>query len=215
MIYLIGSLRNPQVPVVAEQLRNAGHEVFDDWYAAGPEADDYWQRYEVARGHNFKQALEGYAANHVYGYDKGHLDRADSGVLLMPAGKSAHLELGYLIGQGKPGYILMNAEPERFDVMYRFATVVFSVEELLRHIQCSVQGSTSTPLTNPLDALTPEQRSEWTKSMAFGSSLEKSAPLTVIAQRRLESESLASSRRNHALTLGQTSSSTQEAISSS
>ena len=131
MIYLIGSLRNPNVPLLAEDLRKAGHEVFDDWYAAGPEADDYWQRYEQKRGHTFAQALEGFAANHVYSYDRTHLDRADQGVLLMPAGKSAHLELGYLIGQGKKGFILMDKEPERFDVMYRFATVVFSLGELL------------------------------------------------------------------------------------
>jgi len=39
-LYLIGSLRNPRVPEVAEILRWNGHLVFDDWYAAGPEADD-------------------------------------------------------------------------------------------------------------------------------------------------------------------------------
>lgn len=33
-IYIIGSLRNPQVPKVAKALRLYGFEVFDDWYAA-------------------------------------------------------------------------------------------------------------------------------------------------------------------------------------
>jgi hypothetical protein len=41
---------------------------------------------------------------------------------------------GYLIGQGKPGFILMDGEPERYDVMYKFATVVFSVEELVEKL---------------------------------------------------------------------------------
>lgn len=127
-IYLIGSLRNPAVPLLAERLRAEGHEVFDDWYAAGPEADDYWMRYEQARGHDFAAALAGHAAQHVYRYDKTHLDRMGVGVLLLPAGKSGHLELGYLIGQGKPGYILLDKEPERFDVMYNFATGVFTKE---------------------------------------------------------------------------------------
>ena len=40
-IYTIGSLRNEKVPLIANALRDAGHEVFDDWYGAGPEADDY------------------------------------------------------------------------------------------------------------------------------------------------------------------------------
>lgn len=130
VIYLIGSLRNPKVPDIAQVLRQWGWEVFDDWHAAGPEADDYWQRYEQARGHDYKTALSGYAARHVFGFDKFHLDRASAGVLVLPAGKSGHLELGYLIGQGKPGYILLDGEPERFDVMYQFAQVARDLDEL-------------------------------------------------------------------------------------
>lgn len=126
VIYLIGSLRNPKVPQVAQYLRLLGHEVFDDWHAAGPEADDYWQQYEIARGHTLAEALQGYAARHVFEYDHYHLNRADIGVLMLPTGKSGHLEFGYLIGRGKPGYILLDKEPERFDVMYRFACGVYS-----------------------------------------------------------------------------------------
>jgi len=123
--YLIGSLRNPQVPILAQKIRALGHEVFDDWVAAGPEADDYWQRYEQDRGHNYTEGLVGYAAGHVFQYDRFHLDRCDAAVMLLPAGKSGHLEFGYMIGQGKPGYILIPTEPERWDVMYKFATKVF------------------------------------------------------------------------------------------
>jgi hypothetical protein len=133
-LYLIGSLRNPEVPALAGRLREAGHEVFDDWFAAGPEADDYWQKYEQQRGHSYAQGLAGYAANHVFQFDKHHLDTAQGGVLLLPAGKSGHLELGYLIGQGKPCYILLaSKEPERWDVMYKFASGVFTDEADLQH----------------------------------------------------------------------------------
>lgn len=140
-IYLIGSLRNPRVPEIAAKFRNAGHEVFDDWYAAGPEADDYWQKYEMAKGHNYKQALQGYAANHVYHYDRSHLDRNEIAILLLPAGKSGHLELGYMVGQGKPCYILFDDQmPERWDVMYLFATgVFFKVEDLIKHLENPMQ----------------------------------------------------------------------------
>ena len=139
-IYLIGSLRGPRVPEVAAKLREAGHEVFDDWYAAGPEADDYWQKYEMNKGHNYREALRGFVANHVYHYDKSHLDRNEMAVLVLPAGKSGHLELGYMIGQGKPGYILFEDKmPERWDVMYLFATnVFFGVEELLEELKSHV-----------------------------------------------------------------------------
>ena len=130
-IYLIGSLRNPQVPNVAQALRKAGHEVFDDWYTAGPEADDYWQKYEEDKGHSYQEALTGYAAQHVFQYDRYHLDRCFIGILLLPAGKSGHLELGYMIGRGKPTYILLDKPPERWDVMYNFATGVFHSLDIL------------------------------------------------------------------------------------
>jgi hypothetical protein len=131
-IYVIGSLRNPRVVDVARELRSIGLDAFDDWMAAGPEADDYWQAYEVARGRDFAGALKGYAARNVYAFDKTNLDRCDAGVLVLPAGKSGHLELGYMIGRGKPGYILLDGEPERFDVMYQFANAVFrNVNEML------------------------------------------------------------------------------------
>lgn len=124
-IYVIGSLRNPLVPQVGNALRKLGLEVFDDWFASGPETDDYWQKYEKEVGHTYEQAINGYMAKHVFSFDKHHLDRTDAVVLVMPAGKSAHLELGYTIGKGKPGYILFDGEPERWDVMVRFATGVF------------------------------------------------------------------------------------------
>lgn len=134
-IYLIGSLRNPEVPKISKALRDDGHEVFDDWFAAGPIADDSWQAYETERGHTYPEALEGYAANHVFQFDRTHLDRCSAGILVLPAGKSGHIELGYLIGQGKPGYILFDKEPERWDVMYRFATgVYFNLGDLLGNI---------------------------------------------------------------------------------
>ena len=132
-IYLIGSLRNAKIAEIANKLRSAGHEVFDDWFGAGPEADDFWQKYEEGKGHNYKEALDGYAANHVFNFDKHHLDRNDIAVLALPAGKSGHLELGYVIGTGKPGYILFDETmPDRWDVMYLFATgVFFNTESLI------------------------------------------------------------------------------------
>jgi nucleoside 2-deoxyribosyltransferase len=124
-IYLIGSLRNPSIPELGEALRNLGYEVFDDWHAAGPTADDEWQRYEKARGHSYPNALRGWAAKHVFEFDKKHLDRCDAAVLVMPAGKSGHLELGYMAGKGKRTFVMFEQEPERWDVMYQFAEEVF------------------------------------------------------------------------------------------
>lgn len=124
-VYMIGSLRNRKVvQTVAQELRETGYEVFDDWLAPGPEADDQWKEYEESRGRTYEEALQGYAAQHVFEFDHHHLLRADIGLLVMPCGKSGHLELGYMLGYGKRAYVLMD-KPDRWDVMYQFATGVF------------------------------------------------------------------------------------------
>ena len=125
VIYLIGSLRNPKIPEIGDHLRERGFDVFDDWFAAGPIADDSWQEYEKGRGTSYPMALRGYAARHVFEFDYHHLSRADIAVLILPAGKSGHLEFGWMIGKGKPGYVLFDKEPDRWDVMYQFAEAVF------------------------------------------------------------------------------------------
>ena len=128
-IYLIGSLRNPEVPLLGQVLRAHGYDVFDDWHAGGEKADEEWMKYEQGRGRTYHEALSGYAANHTFNYDKFHLDRADVGVMVAPSGKSGHLELGYMLGQGKPGFIYMPTEPERWDVMVLFATRVLKTQD--------------------------------------------------------------------------------------
>lgn len=135
-IYLIGSLRNVEVPVLADRLRLDGHDVFDDWYSAGPEADDYWQRYEKSKGNTLPEALRGYAASHVFEFDKRHLERCDTAVLALPAGRSGHLELGFAAGRNKDCAILMEGEPDRYDVMYSFANlgVFYRLEDLLNEL---------------------------------------------------------------------------------
>lgn len=140
-IYLIGSLRNPEIPAFAREIRDVlGFKVFDDWFSPGPEADDFWRKYETDRGRSYEEALKGYAGTHVYHFDKEHIDRCDIGLLMMPAGKSGHLELGYMIGCGKPGIIFMDS-PDRWDVMVQFANengggIYFDQDKLFEGLLC-------------------------------------------------------------------------------
>ncbi len=131
-IYLIGSLRNKKIPHIANEIEAADFEVFADWFAPGPKADEYWRKYSKDRSLTYDEALNSYAAKHIFEFDKFHIDRCDVGVLVMPAGRSGHLELGYMIGRGKPGFILFDGEPERWDIMAQLATgVAFSLDELV------------------------------------------------------------------------------------
>jgi len=124
-VYVIGSLRNPNIPKFGNMLEKAGFEAFTDWFSPGPRADDHLRDYAKKRGLNYKQTLQTYAARQIFEFDKKHIDRCDAAVVLMPAGKSACLELGYVRGIGKPGFILFNKEPKRVDVMFQFASDIF------------------------------------------------------------------------------------------
>lgn len=146
-VYLIGSLRHPGIPELAEKIeKEVGCEVFADWYAAGERADDAWQDYCNRRGLDYVEALNTPASWHVYDFDYKHLMSSDVGVLVMPAGKSGHLELGYMAGKGKRCYILFNEVPERYDQMYHlvgpeastgelFKSVFFNVDELIEELK--------------------------------------------------------------------------------
>lgn len=130
VLYLVGSLRNSRIPELASRLRAEmpGVEVFDDWYAAGPEADDYWKKYEQERGRTYEDALVGHAAKHVFDFDRHHLDRATHTLLVLPAGKSGHMEIMYAqYGVGSRTAILLDPDDVRWDVMYQF------IPTILRH----------------------------------------------------------------------------------
>lgn len=144
VLYLVGSLRNPRIPELAKRLRveMPDVEVFDDWYAAGPEADDYWKKYEQERGRSYEEALEGYAARHVFDFDRYHLDRASHVLLVLPAGKSGHMEVMYgKYGAGAEAAILLDQQDVRWDVMYQFVTVLSRDAEIKHWINGSGTAS--------------------------------------------------------------------------
>jgi len=53
--------------------------------------------------------------------DKKWINWADVLILVMPCGRSAHLEAGYAVGKGKKMYILGGFKKGEFDTMYGFA----------------------------------------------------------------------------------------------
>lgn len=130
-IYIMGSLRNPEIPKFANRLSAEGFEVFADWFAPGPNTDDYFRKYAKIRGWSYKEALNSLAARQVFRFDLHHLETCHAAVMLMPAGKSAHLELGYLRGRETPAYILFDREPKRYDIMTQFASDIFFAESEL------------------------------------------------------------------------------------
>lgn len=132
-IYIIGTFKNDRVEPLGDKLRSLGFEVFDSWRGTHPESDQVMWRYEQNRGHSYKEALRGLAAQNAFQFDKKHLDESDLAIMVMDAGRSAHIEAGYMIGRGKPVFVLLEKDKkiERLDLMHNFLTDFFNTEEEL------------------------------------------------------------------------------------
>lgn len=118
----MGSMRGERVLEAALAVELAGYRAFADWFAPGPEADDYWKRYAQARGLSYGDALHEPHARNVFEFDQRWLRAADAGLLVCPAGKSAWAEMGLLRGWGKPVYAWLEKDPERWDIMLQIAS---------------------------------------------------------------------------------------------
>lgn len=87
----------------------------------------------------------------AYMEDKKGLDWADTVILILPSGKSAHLEAGYARGQDKELYIYGDFPKGEFDVMYGFANKMFKKEQRQELYDCLL-GSVPYQ-TSALDAM--------------------------------------------------------------
>lgn len=138
MIYLMGSLKNPKIPAIANSLRKKGFDVFDEWFAAGPTADRHWKAYAQGRGLPYREALNLPFVTTAFDFDMKHLALCEAGVMVMPCGKSAHVELGLFIGSRRKMFILHDGEPEGDDweLMPKIATAMaYDIDELVAQMK--------------------------------------------------------------------------------
>jgi hypothetical protein len=117
MIYVASSWRNGRQAGVVQALRAAGHDVYDfrepepgvhgfSW----SDIDPNWQAWSPEQ---LVEALQHPIAQRSFACDMDALRACDTCVLVMPCGRSAHLELGHAIGAGKRTAVLLeDGEPE-------------------------------------------------------------------------------------------------------
>ena len=126
MLYIIGSLSNPQVIQVTKRLKAEGIPAFSEWMASGPEADQHWKNYGKEMGWSYLETLKSDFVQTAFNFDFKHMQQADGCILVMPTGKSAHCEFGWFVGSGRKAFILFDGEPDRPDLMPpNLATGVF------------------------------------------------------------------------------------------
>jgi len=122
---------------MAELLRSNGHLV-DAFCEEGSRVSFNWDNLldEMAQeGVNIEKLdamdmMEHWRVQVAFQEDKKYLDWSDILIMLMPCGRSAHLEAGYAVGSGKKLYIIGGFEKGEFDVMYGFADGMFDYSEL-------------------------------------------------------------------------------------
>lgn len=132
MIYVGGALANPEIVRITKLLMDNGFDAFSEWYTPGKDADVLWRDYELSLGFDYREALNRPAAQQVFNFDKRNIDASDTFVMVMPCGKSAHLELGYAVGTGKRTLVYMPEQPDRWDVMLAAVDcIVYGDSELL------------------------------------------------------------------------------------
>lgn len=133
-IYVASSWRNQYYPDVVKALRAAGHEVYD--FRNPPHGGNGFRWTDIdenALDWGFEQYVEGLnhpKAERQFRADLEALDRADTCVLVLPCGRSAHTEAGWMAGAGKRVivYIPEMVEPE---LMYKlFDGVVCDISSL-------------------------------------------------------------------------------------
>lgn len=135
-IYLASSWRNLLQPGLVSDLRACGHEVYDfrnpphvQSGFAWSQIDPSWENWSAVE---YRDAILTHPiAARGYMADLRGMEWADTCVLLLPCGRSAHLEAGWFCGRGKRCLILIQdgEEPELMALMAN--EICISREELI------------------------------------------------------------------------------------
>ena len=142
-IYVASSWRNDFQPEIVNKLRESGCDVYD-FKNPGPnkhgfswsDIDTNWENWDI---HTFMNSLNHPIAQEGFENDMRALKECDVCVLLLPSGRSAHIEAGYAAGcPDKKLCILMPKEIGRTEpeLMYNMADYVTDdVNNVIRYIK--------------------------------------------------------------------------------
>lgn len=138
-IYVASSWRNEFQQKVVEILRAAGHQVYDFRHPEPGNEGFHWSdvdpKWKGWTPREFVASLDHPVAEAGFGLDMNALNWCDTCVLVLPCGKSAHLELGFACGAMKDTVILMedHTEPE---LMYKMVNrMLFTTDELVEYLK--------------------------------------------------------------------------------
>lgn len=139
-IYLASSWRNASQPAVVRTLRDLGSEVYDFRAPVPGNEGFHWSEidpaWETWTAREYVEALEDPIAVRGFGLDMAALGGCDACVLVLPCGRSAHLELGWAVGHGKRSAVYIVQPSTEPELMYRMVDhVVTDLRDLIDVVQ--------------------------------------------------------------------------------
>lgn len=127
-VYVASSWRNDYQQTVVEMLRINGNRVYDFRNPPG-RAGFGWEKihedWAFWSFEQYKQALLHPLAEEGFASDFEAMKSADVCVLVLPCGRSAHSEAGWMKGAGKKVFVLQVAEQEP-ELMYKMYDGIFN-----------------------------------------------------------------------------------------
>lgn len=126
-IYVASSWRNEHQQEVVKVLRELRHEVYDFKNPEGKtgfqwsEIDKDWQNWTTEQ---YREALEHPVAQAGFESDFNAMNWADVCVLVLPSGRSANTEAGWMAGAGKRVFVY-SPKREEPELMYKLYDAIF------------------------------------------------------------------------------------------
>lgn len=129
-IYISSSWKNEHQPKLVEQLRKQGHKVYDFRHPNGRNDRNVWEgvtaslnlstayQQTILTGDDFDRMLLKKEVRERFTEHFNAMNDADTCVLLLPCGRSSHVEAGYMAGAGKRVFVLDTSTHVTPELMY-------------------------------------------------------------------------------------------------
>ena len=138
-IYVASSWKNSFYPDVVKRLEDEGHDVYDfrnpPYGGTGFHWSDLDENVEKWTFEDYSEGLRHPLSQKQFDADLMSMDWADTCVLVLPCGRSAHTEAGWMAGKGKRVFVFM-PEMQEPELMYKlFDGVVNDINDLITIIE--------------------------------------------------------------------------------
>jgi hypothetical protein len=129
-VYVASSWRCIYHPAIIAALKSAGIDHYDFKNPSPGNHGFHWSQvmpsynHETCDADEYINALRHHVSEEGFSNDFKAMQECDTCVLVLPCGRSAHLELGWFVGQGKQTAILLDGPTVTPELMYKMVDYI-------------------------------------------------------------------------------------------